>query len=332
MELPLRTAPVDDDAMELYATGFNAWNQLIFEPSMIEDEPDDLYSFTKVLGAQTVGRPLAHLCYTVAHRGGERCIAGSSPSATIGLDTDEKDVFDHVHAISADGAILTVQDSRPGDSSQAIVRYPSAGAWKSGIDGRSWPCKSPAKQIAAYEAGFVILHEDASVSTLGDPRFVDCLGRDVNDSSSPADEPGVVADLGDLGEPVKKVVAGGYHVAALTEGGGLYLWGAKSIGSRSRHHTFPDISGIPNYVEIDGDKDVEDVAFGESHAIALTTDGSIYVIGDDTNGQLGLGKGFIGVAESWTSIEFKVPPGWKVVGVEAGPRSSFILTAKARPE
>ncbi|KAK7424272.1 hypothetical protein QQX98_000540 [Neonectria punicea] len=317
--------------MALYATGFNAWNQLIFEPSMIEDEPDDLYSFTKALGAQTVGRPLAHLCYTVVHRDGDRCIAGSSPSATIGLDTDKKDVFDRVHAISADGAILTVQDVKPGDTSQSIVRYPSVSAWKAGINGRSWPCKSPVRQIAAYEAGFVILQEDASVSTLGDPRFVDCLGRDVDDSS-PADEPGVVTDLGDLGEPVKKVVAGGYHVAALTGGGGLYLWGAKSTGSRSRHHTFSDISGIPNYVEVDGDKDVEDVALGESHGIALTTDGNIYVIGDNTNGQLGLGKNFTGVAESWTKVEFQVPSGWKVVGVEAGPRSSFILTAKPKPE
>lgn len=141
-----------------------------------------------------------------------------------------------------------------------------------------------------------------------------------------------MSDLSDLGEPVRKVVAGGYHVAALTDGGGLYLWGAKSTGSRSRHQTFSDISGIPNYVEVDGDKDVEDVALGESHGIALTTDGTIYMIGNNTNGQLGLGKDFTGAAESWTKIEFEVPTGWKVVGVEAGPRSSFILTAKAKPE
>lgn len=148
---------------------------------------------------------------------------------------------------------------------------------------------------------------------------------------SPADEPGVVSDLGDLGEPVKKVVAGGYSVAALTEGGGLYLWGAESTGSRSRHQTFSDITGIPNYVEVDGDNDVEDVALGESHGIALTTDGGIYVIGDNNNGQLGLGRDFTGIASSWTKVEFKVPTGWKVVGVEAGPRSSFILTAKTKP-
>lgn len=64
MQLALRAAAAYD-ATELYATGFNAWNQLIFEPTMMEEEPDDLYSFTKVLSTETIGRPLAHLCYTV---------------------------------------------------------------------------------------------------------------------------------------------------------------------------------------------------------------------------------------------------------------------------
>jgi hypothetical protein len=50
--------------MELYAVGFNAWNQLIFEPSMIEDEPDDLFLFKKVLGAEEISRPRPRLCYT----------------------------------------------------------------------------------------------------------------------------------------------------------------------------------------------------------------------------------------------------------------------------
>lgn len=78
MQLAFRAAAADD-AMELYATGFNAWNQLIFEPSMIEDEPDDLYSFTKVLGAQTFGRPLSHLCYTV----GTQCLGRFSSALVL---------------------------------------------------------------------------------------------------------------------------------------------------------------------------------------------------------------------------------------------------------
>lgn len=74
-----------------------------------------------------------------------------------------------------------------------------------------------------------------------------------------------------------------------------------------------------------------DIALGESHGIALTADKCVYVIGSNANGQLGLGKDF-GIAKSWLKLDFEVPSGWEVVGVEAGPRSSFILTAKEKPQ
>lgn len=152
------------------------------------------------------------------------------------------------------------------------------------------------------------------------------------DLHSPADVPGLVSDLSDIGEPIKMVAAGGYTLAALTEGGGLYLWGMQSPGSQSRHQAFADLSGIPNYVEVDGEKDVQDIALGESHAIALTTDGCVYVVGDNTNGQLGLGSDSKSPVESWLKVPFNSPQGWNIVGVEAGPRSSFIVTAKAKPK
>lgn len=69
------------------------------------------------------------------------------------------------------------------------------------------------------------------------------------------------------------------------------------------------------------------MAVGESHAIALTTDGCVYVIGGNTNGQLGLGME-TGIVSSWTKVEFQATEGWEVVGVEAGPRSSFIITSQ----
>lgn len=84
---------------------------------------------------------------------------------------------------------------------------------------------------------------------------------------------------------------------------------------------------MPNYTEIDDGKDVVDVALGESHAIALTADGLIYVIGENNNGQLGIGKS-IQRAEIWMNAPFQAAEGSKVVGVAAGPRASFILTAR----
>ncbi|KAJ3462020.1 hypothetical protein MRS44_010573 [Fusarium solani] len=314
MELPVRIAPADD-AMELYATGFNAWNQLTFDPSAAKDEPDDIFSFTKILGTQRLDRVVSQMCYT----------AGTLVSGKA----DQRYLFDHPSAVSADGRVLTVEGL--GRPSQAIVEYPALAAWRANRNTHSWPSESGVRQIAAYDGGFVILHEDTSVSTMGDPRFGDCLGREV-DESSPADVPSLVSDLSDIGEPIKKVAAGGYTLAALTEGGGLYLWGMQSPGSQSRHQAFTDLSGMPNYVEVDGEKDVQDIALGESHAIALTTDGCVYVVGDNTNGQLGLGSSFKSPVESWVKVPFITPPGWDIVGVEVGPRSSFIVTAKAKPK
>jgi hypothetical protein len=64
MDLPVPT-PSSDQTMELYATGFNAWNQLTFDPSPADEEPDDVFTFTKVLTAKSIGRISSELSYTV---------------------------------------------------------------------------------------------------------------------------------------------------------------------------------------------------------------------------------------------------------------------------
>lgn len=63
-ELPIRA--LDDDCMELHATGFNAWNQFSFDTPLadIEKTPDDVFSFTKIIGGRELDRPEPTLCYT----------------------------------------------------------------------------------------------------------------------------------------------------------------------------------------------------------------------------------------------------------------------------
>jgi hypothetical protein len=50
--------------MVLYATGFNAWSQLTFDPSPADEEPDDVFTFTKVLAARFVGLIASEMSYT----------------------------------------------------------------------------------------------------------------------------------------------------------------------------------------------------------------------------------------------------------------------------
>ncbi|KAF4451397.1 putative E3 ubiquitin-protein ligase HERC6 [Fusarium austroafricanum] len=328
MDLPVRAA-ASDETMELYAAGFNAWSQLTFESSLADEEPDDLFTFAKVLADKKLGRIVPEMTYTAVQRQDTWAIAGSSPDTLLHHEQNKRYLFDLPSGISGDGKVLTVQDLDSSPSTQVIVQYPSLTAWRAGKSTDTWPCKSLVRQIAAYDTGFVILLEDETVLSCGDPRFRDCIGRDV-DESCPANVPGIILELSHLGEPIKKVAAGGYTVAALTESGALYLWGMETPGSQSRHNAFPHLNELPNYFEVDGEKDVQDVAIGESHAIALTTDGCIYLVGDNTNGQIGLGKDTKAPVGSWSKIDFTPAQGWEVVAVEAGPRSSFIVTAKSK--
>lgn len=98
-------------------------------------------------------------------------------------------------------------------------------------------------------------------------------------------------------------------------------------GSGPKQQTIDGLNDLPNYIEVDGDKDVEDIAVGEFHAIALTTDRCVYVIGSNENGQLGLGAGVERSSESWTKVSLDIAPYDRIVSVASGPRNSFILVA-----
>ncbi len=49
--------------MQLYAAGFNAWDQLYFDKVKVAD-PDDLFSFTRVLDRDSINSVSSFLSYT----------------------------------------------------------------------------------------------------------------------------------------------------------------------------------------------------------------------------------------------------------------------------
>ncbi|RDA85446.1 hypothetical protein CP532_1016 [Ophiocordyceps camponoti-leonardi (nom. inval.)] len=313
------------ERMALFAAGFNAFSQLSLNADATKDEPDDLFCFTQILQGDSIERPVARLSYTLVRLDGHLCMAGIGPE-----DEDVQEAAS-LFAEAANGEILVVQRESGLTSSEEaprkpLFKYASFAAWRAGEVQQTWTPSSAVQTIAAYDTGFVILYQDGTVATLGDARFESCLGRHVTEQS-PASEPGIVTDLSDLGEPVKHVSASGYTLAALTESGAMYVWGLPPRGLKRRSGVFSTLERIPNYVEIGNDKDVKDMAVGDCHALALTTDGSIYVTGGNENGQLGLGKPARDGLESWIDIAFQPPSGHRAVAVAAGPRSSFILTA-----
>jgi hypothetical protein len=92
-------------------------------------------------------------------------------------------------AVNGIGEILRAEPSHNNDKEDqtesfgsSLVKYRSLEACKAHDPVQTWPCRQPVKQVAAFDVGFVILYADGSVATLGDPRYEDCLGREVDDA------------------------------------------------------------------------------------------------------------------------------------------------------
>ncbi|KAK7740180.1 hypothetical protein SLS63_001380 [Diaporthe eres] len=287
--------------MELYASGFNAWGQLQFQATESHAEPDDLHDFTCVLTGDVIDRPRTSLSYTTVVVNGKMRTAGHLPTA-------HRQLWD--------------EESLPKflDQSGSVRRYQSLDGFLSQHECQTFPRLPPCQQLVAYETGFAALTRAGDVYTLGDERYSACLGREVS-PARPADEPGLVTALQDLPTgPISKIAAAGYMLAALTTGSDLYIWG----GHPGRKPVPADIDEEPTPVDIE-ENDIADVAVGETHVIVLTTNGDVFVIGENGNGQLGLSSKS---EESWARVPLGLKDGRRVVGVQAGARNSFLLIHK----
>jgi alpha-tubulin suppressor-like RCC1 family protein len=73
------------------------------------------------------------------------------------------------------------------------------------------------------------------------------------------------------------------------------------------------------------DEDIVDVAIGDSHMLILTaTEGTVYCIGSNRNGQLGLG-GRVQSVDAWTAPEIRLGHKQRVLSVTAGSKTSFAI-------
>ncbi|KAL1841682.1 hypothetical protein VTJ49DRAFT_6721 [Mycothermus thermophilus] len=334
--------------MPLYATGFNPWGQLQFRVSSSDselDEPDDLSSFTCVLADEGIRRVRASLSYTqVDLENGETRIAGMVPRNHQVLRAADQQTY-ATFAEASNGTVVIH------DGQDALRQYPSISDLISNATPSSiFPNYPATTQIVAYATGFAALDPSTGrVWTWGDERYSACLGRDVN-HESPATAPHLLTDLLDLPTGlITKLAASpsGYILAALTAGGDLYCWGdAARSGAAlhsSLHLSYNDGAPVPvvispaehddnnnndNNNDTGIEKDVVDVAVGDAHLVALTADGEVYVLGDNSSGQLGLpGRA---AAREWMRVELDgvLESGKKVTSVVAGPRSSLLVVER----
>jgi len=135
---------------------------------------------------------------------------------------------------------------------------------------------------------------------------------------SSASDPCLIEDLSDLPMgKVEKISSGGYVSAAITSENDLYTWG----GRPGQPKLLEQLESLPTPVDLDG-KDFLDVAVGNDHIIALTTDGKLFAAGAGRNGQLGM---TVERLEDWTEIDVPLKDGQKIVALHAGYKTSILI-------
>ena len=170
---------------------------------------------------------------------------------------------------------------------------------------------------------FVILTESGEVFTWGDSRHLKSLAR-VPSAKSPANEPGLVEHL--AGIAISKIQAGGWLFGALSRERDLYLWGNGRPGTSEQFPYLPEEDdGDVKLVGHEVADNVADFAIGNAHIVLIGNEG-IYGIGENHNGQLGLGQE-IGWVSEWTRLE--IPEAHEYTNVLCGPYSTLITASRS---
>jgi uncharacterized repeat protein (TIGR02543 family) len=92
------------------------------------------------------------------------------------------------------------------------------------------------------------------------------------------------------GETIAQVTAGSYHSLAVTTQGRVYAWGLNGSGQlgngTTTSHNTPTLIHVPN---LQSGETIAQVTAGDSHSLAVTSQGRVYAWGWNGSGQLGDG-------------------------------------------
>lgn len=183
----------------------------------------------------------------------------------------------------------------------------------------------PVQQLVAGATSFALLTVDGEVYTWGDARH-NSLGRPTisREGQSTATLPGLVEALD--GVHVRKICLGGWMFGAISTDGAAYIWGLDmpQAGRVIRHlkslSADEDVALVVLNQGGSDEPDVADMDIGGGHAAVGTSDGELYVIGDNSSGQIGLGPDVESTAD-WV----RVSDVRNVMTVVCGPRSTAVL-------
>ncbi|MGH9893923.1 MAG: RCC1 domain-containing protein, partial [bacterium] len=141
---------------------------------------------------------------------------------------------------------------------------------------------SEAVAIAAGEAHSLAALADGSVLAWGD----NANGQLGINSRISRNEPSVVRNL----DGIVGVAAGGRHSLALTSNGIVWAWGYNSDGQLGIGSAGDHFGGEPVPIEVQGVHNIQAIAAGERHSLALKLDGTVWAWGDGARGAVGSGS------------------------------------------
>lgn len=111
------------------------------------------------------------------------------------------------------------------------------------------------------------------------------LGDGTRDENVPRPTPMRVKGEGGVGSLVGVIAidAGDYHTVALKENSTVWAWGINAAGQLGTSTSPDNYSSTPR--QVDGLSDVVAIAVGSNHALALTSDGTVWAWGFNGSGQ-----------------------------------------------
>jgi regulator of chromosome condensation len=172
-----------------------------------------------------------------------------------------------------------------------------------------------------------MLTQEGEVWTWGDPRYSRCLAR-LPSLETLAEKPELVEALGGL--RISKIDAYGWVFGALSVEQDLYLWGSEKPGSNGEDGLRALLGNGDEevtLVEIDSVENILDFGIGDGFIVVLAEGGDLWVRGENSNGQLGIGEEMRFVKE-WTKVDRAQICGADVVNVVVGDLCTFLTISK----
>lgn len=183
----------------------------------------------------------------------------------------------HTVVLKADGSVMAWGSNccgQVGDGTAFVNR--STPVAVSGLN-----ASSPVAEISAGGLHTLALRSDGSVLSWGNNYSGQLGDRATSDTTIPAQVAGLAG--------VAEIAAGGDHSVARTLDGTAWAWGRNDSGQLGDGSTTAGYFGRSRPERVSGLNGVRAIAAGNSHTVALKTDGTVWTWGSNFSSQLGDG-------------------------------------------